>query len=242
MRKPGQCLITGVPKLDPLATSEPDREAFLKRRQMDSRLPTILYAPTGSMHNSMETMGLKVVRAIGDAGKWNLLVKLHDHPKDTSIDWKKELAPLETNRMRVVSEEDVVPYLLIADLLLTDASSVSMEYTLRDRPIVFLDVPELFEDVKERQGALDLETHGRKVGVIVKAAEQVVEAIGDSLAHPAREGSLRRAAAADIFHDPGKASERVAGIVLHAAGLEPELPAGVEALNPPPEPTLSESE
>jgi hypothetical protein len=232
VRDAGQCLLTGVPKLDALVTGELDRDALLRRNRVDPNRPTILYAPTGSKFNSMETMGRRVIEEIQRDGRWNLLIKLHDHPKNTDIDWAREIRRMETDRVRLVTDADVVPYLHAADLLVTDASSVSVEYTLLDRPMVFLDVPELLQDVVERGGALDLDTHGRKAGAIVNRPEDLVAAIADGLAHPAREGELRRATARDVFHDPGRATDRVTGVVLHAAGLAPSLPEGIIALEP----------
>lgn len=228
----GQCLVTGFPKADALVSGTLDRDALLRRNGLDPRRTTILYAPTGSKHNSLETMGREVIEAVRAAGRWNLLVKLHDHPKRTEIDWAKELEALQTDHVRLVRDLDVVPYLHAADLVLTDASSVAVEFTLLDRPIVFLDVPKLFKDVVKRGGALDLETYGTKIGTVVKGPTDVVRAIADALAHPQREGELRRAMARHVFHAPGGAAERVAGVVTCAAGLSPHLPAGVECLQP----------
>ncbi len=233
IRKAGQCFITGMPKLDPLATGTLDREALLRGLRLDPARPTVLYAPTGSRFNSLETMGRETIEAIRRADGCNLMIKLHDHPKNTGIDWTRELAPFESDRIRLVRELDVVPFLHAADLLMTDASSVSIEYTLMDRPIVFLDVPELLDDIVERGGALDLETHGRKGGVTVKDPQEVPAAIADALAHPERGSEARRATALHVFHEPGRATERVAGVVLHAAGLA-ALPEGVTALQPDP--------
>ncbi len=228
----GQCLVTGFPKTDPLASGTLDRDALLRQNGADPGRPTILYAPTGSKHNSLETMGLDVIRRIRDDGRWNLLVKLHDHPKASGTDWARTLDALENDRVRRVRDWDVVPCLHAADLLVTDASSVSVEYALMDRPILFLDVPKLLENVVKRDGALDLDTYGRKVGRVVERPEDVVGAVEDALAHPQREGELRRAMARHVFHGPGRATERVTGVVLHAAGLEPVLPDGVEVLEP----------
>ncbi len=226
------CVVTGFAKDDALVDGSLDREATLRRVGVDPRRPTILFAPVGARHNAMETMGLDVVRAIGADGRWNLLVKLHDHEKDAGRDWGRELRALESDRVRHVKEPDIVPFIHAADLVLTDASSVATEFTLLDRPIVFLDVPELLEEVDRRGGLLDLETYGRRIGVVVERAEDVVGAIADSLAHPGREGALRREVARLVFHDPGRATGRVAGVVLYAAGLSPGLPEGVEVLKP----------
>jgi len=241
VREPGQCLITGVPKMDALVSGTLDRTALLRRNGVDPGMPTLLYAPTGSKFNSMETMGRRVIEEIQRDGRWNLLIKLHDHPKNTDIDWAREIRHLESDRVRLVTDPDVVPYLHAADLLLTDASSVSVEYSLLDRPIVFLDVPELLQDVVERGGALDLDTHGRKAGLVIQRPEEVVGAIAESFAHPERGSRERRAMARDIFHDPGGATDRVTGVVLYAAGLSPSLPQGVVALQPDPKPLGVES-
>ncbi|MHC4605491.1 MAG: CDP-glycerol glycerophosphotransferase family protein [Planctomycetota bacterium] len=232
VRKYGsRCLVTGFPKADPLAGGSFERDALLRRAGVDPALPTILFAPTGDKHNSLETMGKEVIGAVGAAGAWNLLVKPHDHPKN-DINWFDELAPLQNDRFRLVRDLNVVPYLQAADLLITDASSVAVEFTLLDRPILFLEVPKLFKKVAKRAAALVLMTYGRKIGRIVEEPGRVVSAIADSLAHPDREGRMRRAMARHVFHDPGGASERVAGVVRHAADLEEDLPEDVVALEP----------
>ncbi len=225
------CLVTGFPKTDALVNGGLDRDSYLRRLGVDPRRPTILFAPTGEKHNALEAMGEEVLRSLAAAGSWNVLVKPHDHPKN-DIDWFSELAHLEDGVVRLIRDRDVIPCLQAADLLLTDASSVAVEYTLLDRPIVFLDVPDLFKKVRKRAPALDLDTYGRKIGVVVKKPQDVVAAVADSLAHPQREADTRRQMARHVFHGPGRATERVAGVILHAADLAAELPNGVEILRP----------
>jgi hypothetical protein len=226
------CLVTGFPKVDPLVDGELDRLALLHRLGFDPHRPTILYAPTGGRHNSLETMGTEVIACIRAAGSWNLLVKPHDHPKLTEVDWFRELAPFEDDNCRLIRDWDVVPYLHAADLLITDASSVAVEYTLLDRPMIFLDVPNLWQGVVKRGAPLDLDTYGRKIGRVVERAHDVIEAIADGLARPERESELRRAMARHVFHAPASATQRVTNVVYFAAGLTPQLPLGVEVLNP----------
>jgi hypothetical protein len=71
---------------------------------------------------------------------------------------------------------------------------------------------------------------------VIQRPEDVVGAIADSLAHPERGSRERRATARDIFHDPGRATDRVTGVVLYAAGLAPSLPQDILALEPDPKP------
>jgi hypothetical protein len=225
------CLLTGFPKTDLLASNKVDRAALLRSLNLDPALPTLLFAPTGEKDNALEIHGRAAIEAISAAGEWNLIIKPHDHPK-RKIDWFKELAPFENERVRLIHDLDVVPYLAAADLLLTDASSVAVEYTLLDRPILFLDVPSLFERVKERAPELDLETYGRKIGKVVPNAGELVAAIRASLREPGRERAVRQAMARHVFWKPGSATERVANVILHAAGLRATLPPDVERLEP----------
>ncbi len=208
-----------------------DRDGLLRSMGMDPERRTLLFAPTGDKHNALDTMGIEVIRTIAGAGSWNLLIKPHDHPK-RDVDWFAELAPLENERVRLVKDRDVIPYLHAADLLITDASSVAVEYTLMDRPIIFLDVPKVFKKLKKRSPALDLDTYGRKIGVVVKKPDDLVAAVEDSLAHPERQAGIRRAMAEHVFYAPGKATENVLGVVLYAAGMAAGLPDGVEVLAP----------
>lgn len=224
------CLLTGMPKTDRLVTGPFDREALLRAIGVDPSLPTLLFAPTGEKHNALDTMGVEVIEAIAETGAYNLLIKPHDHPKK-AVDWIAALAPLESGRVRLVRDKDIIPYLRAADLLLTDASSVAVEYTLMDRPIIFLDVPKLFKKLSERAPALDLDTYGRKIGTVVKTTDELAAAVADCLAHPEREAKIRRAMASHVFYAPGGATARVAGVVLHAAGLARLLPEDVEVLH-----------
>jgi hypothetical protein len=225
------CLLTGFPKSDQIARPPIDRERLLRSIGLDPARPTVLFAPTGNKHNALEAVGREVISEIGARGEWNLLVKPHDHPKK-QIDWFGELADLESDRVRVVRDYDIVPYLCAADLLLTDASSVAVEYTLLDRPMVFIDVPKLFKNVVKRGAPLDLETYGRKIGLVAQHAGDVVPAIEQALVDPCGQSESRRAMARDVFYDPGRAAERAASVVLHAAGLLAELPTGIERLEP----------
>ncbi len=225
-----ECFITGFPKTDSLATgSGLDRDALLRGMGLDPTRPTILFAPTGEKYNALDTMGREVVEAISEAGHWNLLVKPHDHPKK-DVDWFEELAPFESGQVRLVRDKDISPYLYAADLLITDMSSVAVEYTLMDRPIIFLDIPSLMRRVAKRAPALDLDTYGRKIGRLVSSPDELEAAIQDSLANPDREGEVRRRMARHLFHAPGKAALNVAGVVRYAAALAGAPPEGVVVL------------
>ena len=231
--RPGasQCLITGFPKVDPLAARSRRDSRILRQLGLNPRLPTVLFAPTGEKNNALETRGTEIIRAIRDTRKWNLLIKPHDHPKRRR-DWLGELAEFEDERVRLVHDPDIAPVLQASDVLVTDASSAAVEFTLLDRPIVFISVPKLVKRVRRRAPALDLSTYGRKIGFLVRRRDNVASAVARALEHPDRHRRLRRSMAKHVFYRPGDATARVTGVILYAAGLRPRLPDSVVRLRP----------
>jgi len=194
----------GFPKTDALLDGSLDRAAVLAEHGLSGERPVVFYAPTGAHDNSLETMGEEVLRRLAAVDGYDVLVKPHDHPKKP-IDWYARLAPLEDEHLRLVREADVIRSLSIADVLITDASSVANEYVLRDRPIVFLDVPELLA-AAGADPRLDLATWGRKAGDIVRAPHQAVGAVERALSDPQRHAGVRAEMAQDLFFNPGCAT------------------------------------
>ena len=197
----------GFPKLDRLVDGTLDRRATLRTLGFSGRRPVILYAPTGQKDNSLEHMGEAVLERLQATGRYDIIIKLHDHPRDRGVNWPQRLRPLLDAHTKLATGLDVVPYLHAADLLLTDASSVSNEYALLDRPMVFLDVPQLLAAMTKKGVALDLDTWGRKGGETVRWPDEAVDAIEWSLAHPRHASRVRRAMAKDLFFNPGGATD-----------------------------------
>jgi CDP-Glycerol:Poly(glycerophosphate) glycerophosphotransferase len=195
----------GFPKTDRLVDGSLDRERELARHGVSGERPVLLYAPTGERCNSLETMGEELIARLDASGEYDVLIKLHDHPH-TTVDWFSRLAPLENDHVRIVRHIDVIPTLFIADLLLTDASSVANEYALLDRPIVFLDVPELVEITYAKGALVDLGTWGRRGGRLSHNPASAVKDIEASLADPAENSDVRQALVADMFFNAGRAT------------------------------------
>ncbi len=198
----------GFMKTDRLLNGRFNRSELRKQFALEGDRPVLVYAPTGAKDNSLETMGEEVIRRLAATEKYDILIKLHDHPKNKKIDWLTRLGPWTHAHCRVVQELDIMPLLYVSDLLISDASSVSNEYSLLDRPMVFLDTPELL--AKEREGGntmMDLETWGQKGGVLVKKPEEIEEAVEISLRNPSLYGDVRHAMVKDLFYNPGAATD-----------------------------------
>ncbi len=197
----------GFMKTDRLIDGTLQRETIQRRLGLTGSRPVLLYAPSGARKNYLEVMGEAVIERLTETGQYDLLIKLHDRWQNTGIDWIARLARFEDAHCRVLGEPDVIPSMVASDLLLSDASSAANEYALLDRPIVFLDTPELLERARMTGSSmLDLVTWGRRAGAIVAHPGQAAEVVRSSLEHRAGKSAIRRALAKDLFYNPGHAT------------------------------------
>ncbi len=210
----------GMPKLDRMVNGEIDTAALRRELELDPALPVILYDPSGT-HSSITTNGLEVIARLQQMPV-NLLIKLHDKSLDfrrNVSDWLAEVKKRATGaRVRVLEGFDIVPYLALADLLISDFSSAANEFLLRDRPVIFLPTPEKYEINKERW---DTDVWGHKVGVVANSLDELTAAVEDGLAHPEKMSDIRRAAAADMFYQPGTATDRAVSRIYELLEMAP---------------------
>jgi CDP-glycerol glycerophosphotransferase (TagB/SpsB family) len=221
----------GMPKVDPLVNGSLDREAIKKGLGIDNHLPTVIYAPTrpSITSSSLQMVGEQIINTIADM-EVNFLIKLHDRAykqwRKKSEDWKQKLARFKKSNVRVIEDYDIIPYLFISDLLVSDISSVINEFCLLDRPIVLYDVPRLIRFHKRKELARgvktsDLEDWGRDVGVIVSDMDSLRKTIQHGLEHPEEKGEIRREFTQRFFYKPGTATERAVEKIYKLLNLSP---------------------
>jgi CDP-glycerol glycerophosphotransferase len=118
----------------------------------------------------------------------------------------------------VAAARDACPYLVAADVLVTDHSSVGFEYLLLDRPVIRIDMPRLIEktDVASDYVALLAEA-----STTVGRADEIVAAVEQSLAEPAGKSRARRAVADELFYKPGTATSRAVEELYEVLELNP---------------------
>ncbi len=198
----------GFMKTDALVDGSLDKASILESVGFDGSRPVVLYAPTGAKRNSLEIMGEDAIRNLLAADDYDLLIKPHDHPKNKDVDWATYLSKYDGEHCRIIPpRDDVIPMLFAADLLISDASSVVNEYSLLDRPIVFLDTPDLLKQAREaNHSMLDLDTWGRDGGLVAESADDVANRVAESLANPTKLSAERRKIAENLFFNPGQAT------------------------------------
>lgn len=132
-------VLTGFTKLDPLMKkSETSKKDILKKCDLSASQPTILYAPS-FYPSSLEKL-LPELPAMSN--KVNFIIKLHDfswHQNRYEYQSREaeQIAYGSENTYLVPPEEyNILPYYMVADILISDVSSTLFEYLALNRPIV----------------------------------------------------------------------------------------------------------
>jgi CDP-glycerol glycerophosphotransferase (TagB/SpsB family) len=121
---------TGWPKLDPLVS----KPVAGRRKRADGELPVVFFASTFSHSVTAAPALVDKIAELAASGRWQFIVTLH--PKmDTAV--VQQYRSLAGENLRFVeSEEDLLPILPQADVMLCDTSSIMFEFMFLDRPVV----------------------------------------------------------------------------------------------------------
>lgn len=207
---PAICLI-GMPKTDCLVDGSLQRDDLLRLLGIDPYRRTVLYAPTWTPYASLNTMGEELTEQLGRAG-YCVIVKLHDNSRDTDprnsggVNWVERLTPiLQKHDGHLAARGTIAPYLVAADVMITDHSSAGFEYLLLDRPLIRIEMPELIARTNIHPDYVDLLV---KASTTVRNPTDTVSAVESAYADPARLSNQRKAVAEELFYKPGTATSR----------------------------------
>lgn len=137
--------MTGYPKLDPIMSN---KLVGTKKKVFDNGRKTILYAPTllnesGKIHeqSSLPLWGKKIVTSLYE--KYNVIIKYHGIIRRRSDNIYKQIDNLilkldAEENVRLIIDDNIVEYMVQADLVITDISSVAYEWFHFNKPIIFL--------------------------------------------------------------------------------------------------------
>lgn len=214
--------LVGMPKADCLVNGSLQRDAILAAAGLDPQRPSVLYAPTWTQFSSLNAIGEDVVRGLMKAG-YTVLVKLHDNSLDMAyessggIDWVARLTPLlQGGHGLLVRDANASPWLVAADVLISDHSSIGFEFLLLDRPVVRIEMPELIRraGIPEEYVALMA-----AAATTASTAGEVLRTVERGFADPAQKSGTRRHVAAELFYDPGRATQRAVRELYALIGL-----------------------
>jgi CDP-glycerol glycerophosphotransferase (TagB/SpsB family) len=215
--------LIGMPRLDCLVDGSLERNQILASIGIDPTRKTVLYAPTWSRYSSVASMGEEIVKRLGAAG-YAVIVKLHDRSlqgddyHSGGANWGQRLEPLLSATKGVLARgSNSSSYLMAADILITDHSSVGFEYLLLDRPLIRIHVPELLEktDIEPVYVELMIEASRSVLDI-----EQLVVTVDESFADPKIKSDSRRAVASEMFYKPGTATARAVSEMYNVMELD----------------------
>ena len=113
-------------------------------------------------------------------------------------------------RIAYVEAPDAGPYLAAADIMVTDHSSVGFEYLVLDRPLLIFDTPGLVEAARINPEKVALL---RSAATVVHTVEELVSAAAAECVSPQHRSVERRRVAREMFHDPGRATDRAVALI-----------------------------
>jgi CDP-glycerol glycerophosphotransferase (TagB/SpsB family) len=204
---------------------------------MDPTRTTVMYAPTWTRFSSLNAMGEAVIAGLVRAG-YRVLVKLHENSLDPAVvnsggvDWVSRLTPiLAKGDGHLLRSSDATTWLAAADLLITDHSSIGFEYLLLDRPLIRISMPELISGAQVAREYVDLVA---TAATTAETAGGVIAAVEQALSQPTERSESRRTLAAELFHDPGHATDRAVTALYELIELDAPRPvsAAVRPTNP----------
>ena len=211
--------IIGFPRHDSIIRGEIKNAKIMKDLGLDPSNKTILYAPTwhGKLEfnmNSMETMGKAVLNAVRD--DINLIIR--PHPRAITLNeapvFMELVRELSKTRKNIALVDDpfydTVKLLAVANMGITDYSTIGVEFFALDKPVIFLDhLEDLYSDPKL------MEIYVRKAGYIVRNPKDIRKKVLFALKNPAEKKNLRKKYASHFFGPmDGNAAERGAEAIL----------------------------
>jgi CDP-glycerol glycerophosphotransferase (TagB/SpsB family) len=187
---------TGWSKLDPLFAGSMDLEPLRRKYGIAPERKVLLYAPTFSPKLTSAPAlldRLQDLTACGPNGMaCQVLVKFHPLMDPAVVAAYRERAAGLLD-VQVVDEDDLLPFMRLADVMLSDTSSAVYEFLLLDKPVV----------------TLNSSAHTLS-WIDVADPDSVAEACRRALAHGVDDNAVKRE-----YHpyDDGRSSERMLAAV-----------------------------
>jgi len=173
----------GFPKLDPLfdGSYPPEKlDQYRQQAKIDPTKKTILFTATWDK-SGMSAIHLWIDKIGQLLDKYNVIVTVHPWTS------KKYVRKLKSDRdIFFIDDPEIAPYLLLADVLVGDTSSIIAEFCVLDKPIITFKVPATGRTDPEAIQLL------RQISITIEKFEELEPAICSSLQHPTQKSASRQ--------------------------------------------------
>jgi len=127
---------TGWPKLDVYGKEHTQYNAYKKELlEIHNAKKIILYAPTFSPKLTSAPFLIEHIKQLASNPEYMILLKFHPLMSQQWIDVYQGLADSNSNII-YQTEKNIIKFLLVSDLLISDTSSVIYEFLLLDKPVI----------------------------------------------------------------------------------------------------------
>lgn len=231
--------VTGFIKSDQLFGAKAQTRAeFLARLGIDPDKRIVLFAPTYNPELSAMHCVAEGIRKVADKDTV-LLIKLHNMSEPHWKDLYKRIASAHSN-IFYLGDADYSGMMHAADLMISDVSSIFIEFLLLDKPVVLFNNPRIKEFPYYHPE--DIEYKTRDAAVQVASLDELLKAVRSELAHPENRSAIRQRYAMALDHGrDGRSAERAGQAILEwADGCEIDRPEMTVALLEPEHATRDE--
>lgn len=210
--------IVGYPKFDPLINNSIEKADLFK----DKTKKTILYAPTWISsdtvmknvkfseygESSLPNFGLDIVKELGK--KYNLIVKFHNrvYRKKNDIFEQIEAASNEPEfceSVKCVWDDNILPYMAAADLMVSDISTACYEWFHFDKPILFANpAPEHYQPSDN----IFSNTYAWNAGDVIYKKEDIEPLAAKNLAEDIHKAKRKEIFEITVYKPDGQATNR----------------------------------
>lgn len=127
---------TGWCKLDPLYQNHKE---YLHERdqilQQSGKKKLVLYAPTFSPSLTSATSALNEILSLASDQNIFLMIKFHDLMDLKTVE-AYQMATQNLSNVSIIEDRNILKYLIMADMLISDTSSVVYEFILLNKPVI----------------------------------------------------------------------------------------------------------
>ncbi len=213
---------SGFAKLDPLVNKQNNSMLTLSNMSLDTTKKTILYAPT-FYPSSIENMPENWPELLAD---YNIVIKPHQFSM-TNARYKKQRERLlnwsQYNNVYLASDKDysLVPFMDVADILISEASSALFEFAALGKPVIWCDFIKLrwnYRGLFKYRYTKRMDTNilrYQNIARHIKKPSELKLAIEDELQHPENFQQKRQQYSNELLGTlDGKASSRISRYLL----------------------------
>jgi len=228
----------GFPKSDKLHNNIiTSKLEIYSRLKLDPNKKTIIYAPSWEEGLSAREYGIELTRTILNNKNINLIVKLHPgffiSKKDKNysfytgnINWSENFSIFNNyNNIAFVREFKVDGLLYISDIMITDLSSVALEFFVLDKQVIFLNCPNFEKTFQNLYSKYNNTTYsellndpysnaGRHVGLINYNYNTILDDIQFLIDNPDYKMKERKAYTELLLYNKGFASKMGAKTII----------------------------